>query len=196
MSTLIIYLIVSILSIAEATDDQPFVPNNEKPAEYDPNLYLYLVSMNSKHFFIVMSLEIGSRKKHPLWKSVAEYQPKNVFFANGWNLLAIIYPMNFCARDYLPECDEKKNWNRMVKLLWNNLCAKNTKIHKKLLSYAAQKWKISIKILKLGYHLVEREPIMQPLLFSLFSFRANICLCMHYPRLLIWNANSYAHNLS
>lgn len=27
----------------EATDDQPFVPNNEKPTEYDPNLYLYSV---------------------------------------------------------------------------------------------------------------------------------------------------------
>ncbi|XP_031632483.1 solute carrier family 12 member 4 isoform X2 [Contarinia nasturtii] len=29
------------LKKGEATDDQPFVPNNEKPTEYDPNLYLY-----------------------------------------------------------------------------------------------------------------------------------------------------------
>lgn len=31
----------------EATDDQPFVPNNEKPTEYDPNLYLYSVCVIS-----------------------------------------------------------------------------------------------------------------------------------------------------
>lgn len=35
--------------IAEATDDQPFVANNEKPTDYDPNLYLYSVK-NFKNF--------------------------------------------------------------------------------------------------------------------------------------------------
>lgn len=41
----------------EANDDQPFVPNNEKSTEYDPNLYLYSVSMLTKraqHFVPVI----------------------------------------------------------------------------------------------------------------------------------------------
>ncbi|XP_055312434.1 solute carrier family 12 member 4 isoform X3 [Sitodiplosis mosellana] len=33
---------------AEATDDQPFVPNNEKPTEYDPNLYLYSDELDTR----------------------------------------------------------------------------------------------------------------------------------------------------
>lgn len=40
----------------EATDDQPFVPNNEKPTEYDPNLYLYSVSVR------IFKINVGSPK--------------------------------------------------------------------------------------------------------------------------------------
>lgn len=36
---------MAMLSIGEAGDDQPFVVGSEKSAEYDPNLYLYSVSI-------------------------------------------------------------------------------------------------------------------------------------------------------
>lgn len=34
-----------LLITGEATDEQPFVSNNDKSAQYDPNLYLYSVSI-------------------------------------------------------------------------------------------------------------------------------------------------------
>lgn len=48
----LIHLICFSFHIGEANDDQPFVPNNEKSSEYDPNLYLYSVSKFNVLFLI------------------------------------------------------------------------------------------------------------------------------------------------
>lgn len=51
-------ILIFIWTLGEPTDDQPFVSGNDKSSEYDPNLYLYSVSIAFLILLILLILTV------------------------------------------------------------------------------------------------------------------------------------------